>query len=523
MINSVAALRSLVVYAICVPLALVLGYLLANPIDLASFTFMGVLVLVLIAPLILKWHQPMLLFSWNMSAVVFFLPGRPNLWLVLAAVGLGIAVLRRAMDKKMRFVNVPSLTWPLLFLVVVVVVTAKFTGGIGFQIFGGGAYGGKRYLILLGTIAAYFAVTAYRIDPERAKRYTALFFLGGATFAIGSLITVISPSFYFIFMVFPVERMPGVILGREETYVRVIGLAFASTALVSFLLSRYGISGIFAQGKRWRLLAFAFSVIIGLFGGFRSMLFAILLTFAIQFYLEGLHRTKLLAVLGLTAVLAGAFLVPFVPKLPPTFQRALAFLPVNVDPMVRQDVQGSTEWRIQMWRRLMPEVPRHLFLGKGYSIDAAEFHAAQQEARSGHQEDFYTAMIAGDYHSGPLSVILPFGIWGAIAWLWLLWAGFRVLYYNYRYGDPALWTINAFLLAAFIAQTFVFFFIFGSLYSDLLKFLGLLGLSVAINGGMRKPVVAAPAPAVEPKKVERRRSAFLPPPRPGVARPVAGR
>jgi hypothetical protein len=32
-------------------------------------------------------------------------------------------------------------------------------------------------------------------------------------------------------------------------------------------------------------------------------------------------------------------------------------------------------------------------------------------------------MYAGDYHNGPLSILIPFGLFGMIAFLWLLGAG----------------------------------------------------------------------------------------------------
>ena len=96
-------------------------------------------------------------------------------------------------------------------------------------------------------------------------------------------------------------------------------------------------------------------------------------------------------------------------------------------------------------------------------------------------------MIAGDYHSGPLSVIIPFGIYGAVAFAWFLWASVRVLYQNYRFGEPGLKTINTFLLAYFVVRIFSFIFIFGSLYSDLVGFCGLIGLSVSLNGVARPP------------------------------------
>ena len=65
------------------------------------------------------------------------------------------------------------------------------------------------------------------------------------------------------------------------------------------------------------------------------------------------------------------------------------------------------------------------------------------------------------------------------------------MYNNYRYGDPALRTINTLFLAMFITQVFFFLVIFGALSSDMLSYAGLFGLSVSLNGGMcRRPVLA---------------------------------
>jgi hypothetical protein len=97
--------------------------------------------------------------------------------------------------------------------------------------------------------------------------------------------------------------------------------------------------------------------------------------------------------------------------------------------------------------------------------------------------------VAGDYHSGPLSLIIPFGIWGVIGFLWLLGAGIKVLYQNHHYGDPALKQINAFFLASFITQSIIYITVFGAFNSQLSAFTGILGMSVALNGGVCKAPV----------------------------------
>ena len=106
--------------------------------------------------------------------------------------------------------------------------------------------------------------------------------------------------------------------------------------------------------------------------------------------------------------------------------------------------------------------------------------------------------MAGDYHSGPFSVLIPFGVWGAIGWLWFLGASCRALYFNYRYGDESLRAANTLLLAYFGARTISFFVIFGDLSADLAQFVAVTGMSVCLNGGIRKPTKASEIIASDP-------------------------
>jgi hypothetical protein len=84
-------------------------------------------------------------------------------------------------------------------------------------------------------------------------------------------------------------------------------------------------------------------------------------------------------------------------------------------------------------------------------------------------------------------VLIPLGIWGVIGLLWFMIAAGKALFDNFRYGDPALRTYNAFLLAGFFTHAFLFFFLTGSLYSDMIFFAGYVGFSVSLNGGICRP------------------------------------
>src|SRR5437899_55411 len=139
--NSVVLPKSLIIFGVCIPLALLVGYLLATPNEMMSFGAIGLVLLALSIPFLLRWHYPALIVCWNANVIVFFLPGQPSLWIVTAAASLFFTVLACIMDKQVRFLSVPSINWPLMFMTLVVLVTAKLTGGIGLRSLGGGMYG----------------------------------------------------------------------------------------------------------------------------------------------------------------------------------------------------------------------------------------------------------------------------------------------------------------------------------------------------------------------------------------------
>jgi hypothetical protein len=178
-------------------------------------------------------------------------------------------------------------------------------------------------------------------------------------------------------------------------------------------------------------------------------------------------------------------------------QRCLTILPLKLDPVARMSADSSTEWRIQIWKYVLPQIPKYLFLGKGLVFDAndlAMYDTLGDQQASGDVGGSLT--LAGEYHSGPLSLIIPFGIWGVIAFLWFLGASIRVLWRNYKYGDPQIKTINTFLLSFFIAKTFIFFVVFGGFDNELIFFVGTIGLSISLNGGVAQPVAATVRPQV---------------------------
>ena len=491
-------LRSLAAYALSLPLAVVLGYALATPLDLSNLGIFTVIAFILALPLLLRWHQPLLLLAWNSTAIAIIIPGHPDLWLLMAPLSLTITLARRTLNRSTDLVSLPALNWPLVILAVVCLVTAQATGGIRLRSMGSEELvGGKRYLWILAAILGYFAISFTRIPKPSGRLYVSLYFLGGLTAVIGSLPIIFGSSVNFMLYLFPVDVANAI--GNTADSSRWSGAAMASQFMASLMLARFGLRGVFLSGKPLRTATFLLIFGVGLYGGYRSVIIAFLILFGIMFYLEDLLRSRLLptAVLGVSTL--AVLIVIFAPHLPLQMQRCVAFLPLEVDPMVRLDAEASTTWRLEMWKSVLPQVPKHLLLGTGFAIERTDLEIFAIKSRTSNTPEYYGSAIASDFHNGPLSVLLPLGIWGLLGFVWLCWAGLRVLHANYRYSDPELKTINMFLFALFLTQTILFFFIYGSFQTQLAQFTGLLGLSVALNGGVLRhaPVedVAPTAPS----------------------------
>jgi hypothetical protein len=490
--------RRLIILAIVLPVAAFIGYLLASP-DFGSFLLIGGFVGLLTLPIFLRWHHPILIFSLNLPVILAFLPGSPPFWMLAAIISLSLTVLGTTLDKEQRLLHAPGVTWSLLAIVLVVLFTMKVNGGIGLRTFGGASYGGKKYFFILLAIVAYFALSTRRIPLEKANRYMSLFVLSSLFTVLCNFAYMLGPGFWFVFYLLPtdwavnqaMEDFSGSVVSARIG--RISGMSVGSFAIFSWLLMRYGVRGLLDFTKPWRLLLLVAAVGIGLLGGFRSILVTYVVIFALQFFLEGLHRTRLLLVFILGSALMALALVPLSSKLPLSVQRCLTVLPYEVHPAVRMDAKGSTEWRWKMWQVLWPEIPKHLWIGKGYTTSAADHYLTFESARRGLAQDYEGSLVAGDYHNGPLSVIIPFGIWGVLAFGAFLFTGGRLLYRNYRDGPPALKLINTFLLASFVGRVLMFFSVFGAIHLDILTLASFVGMSVALNHGVSPVAQAVPA------------------------------
>ena len=500
MIGSATVSRPHVIFGFCLPIAILVGYILAEPAEVSSFVCLAVILGIVCIPMVIKWHHLLMLFSCNAAMAISFAPGRPSFWEMFGIISICLLMMNRSLGDPINFYKVNQISKSLIFLTIIVLGTA-YANGVSFGSMGGAGAGGQRYVMLLAGIATYFCMSTLDVPFLRGAKVVGIYFLSSFTGLVGYIALLLGPSVAtYIGILFPM----GAINDEVEANVSdVTGTAFMrygnlSTPAISIfclMIARYGIKGLIDYRKPWRILVILISLLGCFYSGFRSNLVLIGLTFIFVFIFEGLIKTRYFILFILAGALGLGGLFIFSDRLPLPVQRAVCFVPgIKIDPFVQASADDSTQWRLNMWQQVVPTIPQYLIKGRGYGISQREMELMEEDMNYGGRTKSYEFyMVTGDYHNGPLSVIVPFGIFGSIGFLWFIYASIKTLYGYYRDGDARLKLFNTFLLSYFIAQLICFTFVFGSLFGQMVIFASLMGLGVALNTGISSVTVKKPS------------------------------
>jgi len=481
--------KALLIFAFVIPLAIVMGFFLADPTDSTSLIGVGFLLVFLLSPFLIRYHHTALIVSATAFINAFFLPGRPEMWMLLAGVSLIVSIASWPLDREARrYCGFRSLDLSVIFMALVVLFTMKATGGAGLNILGAQVFGGRRYVTMLAAAVGYFALVAHPLSLQKAKTLGSIFWAMSGTAILGNMAYALGPSFFFFFYLFPVEFVLSQANAEDITLaggvVRFSGLAPLGFGIIYWLLSRFGLRGVLDIAKSWRIILAVVAVVLIMLAGFRSNIILISLIITVLFFIEKIHRTINSGILALVLLFASFFVIGFSERMPLTIQRSLSFLPVKVSSLAKADAEGSLQWRLDMWSVVVTDIPRYFWVGKGFSINPTDLYFTKEALRRGFYSPSEAARLAGDYHNGPLSVIIPFGIWGVIGFVWFLTSVYWVLRHNHKYGHPELQTLNTFFLGFFIARVIFFVVFFGAATSDFWLFAALAGLNLSMNRGL---------------------------------------
>src|SRR5207245_11507316 len=93
MASNINVPRSHLIMGLCLPLAVLLGYFVAQPLDSISLAVVFMVLAVLCVPLFMNCHHPMLVLCSTTTANPLFLPGRPALCMLVAFITLFFAIM----------------------------------------------------------------------------------------------------------------------------------------------------------------------------------------------------------------------------------------------------------------------------------------------------------------------------------------------------------------------------------------------------------------------------------------------
>src|SRR4051812_46542701 len=91
--------RGLLIFAFCLPLAVLMGFMLSDPLMGRNMIVISLALFSLLIPLGLAMHHRLVVWTAGAYMTAFFLPGQPSMWMVFAAMSFGISVLSWPLGK----------------------------------------------------------------------------------------------------------------------------------------------------------------------------------------------------------------------------------------------------------------------------------------------------------------------------------------------------------------------------------------------------------------------------------------
>jgi hypothetical protein len=345
------------------------------------------------------------------------LPTNPNSLLLAQVLVLGFSFLFFAARKISFRPKISELEWWMIGLTIMI-GQVFIRNPAGVSVVGTDTVGGKAYVIYGVTLVSAFYLCWLVIQPKDLKKVFPLVFLGslinvGIGFA-GKYIPIVG------YMTGANFEMGGALNEGSDAgkATRFLELSSFGQKLALFVASFKNPLRV-ALNPFW-LLVIALSFAASLYGGFRSGVMAVILTYVVGTWYRGGFASVLVgSVLGFGAIAVLA-VVNLAYPLPPNIQRSLTFLPGTWEQRYIDDAEGSTEWRTEIWIEVLTTDRwiKNKFFGDGLGFSRANLEYVkslknmQGTGISGFDMHRETILANGDFHSGPVTTIRVIGYVG---------------------------------------------------------------------------------------------------------------
>jgi hypothetical protein len=416
--------QSVIAFAVGVFLAIWLGVSIVTE---QTETIIKIIAAVLFVICLLLGRRIWLLIPFAASlAIGLRIPGQPDALLLAQIALIAFSIpqfLMRKLPWRLQFTELEF--WMLMLTLMIAQVYMR--NPVGLNVFGGQTVGGKGYVLYAIALASALILCGLRVPTSDLKWVMRVSIVGGLLNLAISIIGVLVPTIgYYTGQTF--TRSDEVNFENRDAIdtsaATRVGFMASLGKNLALWISCY-ISPLMALVQPLWLMLIMMSVAATLMGGFRNGIMSVGLTFLIGIaYRSGGIGVLLSSFMGITGVALLA-VINLIAPLPPNVQRTLTFLPGTWEQRYKDDAEGSTEWRVEVWKEalLTDRWIQNKWLGDGLGFSAAEFSAQLNErigARAGisgfdaHRE---SVLANGDYHSGPVSSIRVVGYVGLFIFL----------------------------------------------------------------------------------------------------------
>ena len=431
--------------------------------------------------------------KWWLAAIFFtnsglLTPGLgTNLSLsLLASVGfIVLALLDRIFHRTDSAASVPQRF--ALALVILLVCLASYRGW-GLKFLGSSNWGGMQYIQLIIGLLFFFYSQQVKVEEKGLKRALLFFFWLSFLPVIITFLTQHIPALGALGSVINIQELSQSDPSQEGVKVHRVGSLHVPAAILGYLTillydQKYKIS--------WAVLGMGgLSFVLAGLSGHRVAIARVGLMGFIYMLIRWQKIPQAQRMKGMIAgiCLLGAIYI-FTQFLPLGFQRSLSVLPgISVSVVAAEDAKGTSDWRIEMWRKMLPMIPKYLIIGRGVGFDLKEAYGAYILAGdNATRHEFFIATHS--YHNGPLWALIDLGGTGA-----LLLIGFMVTAIV-RYGrrlrrsySPFMGSAYVVFYAILVSSFFFFLSVFGY-HGDVVK----MALTAAILEVISKQHVVFPA------------------------------
>ncbi|RYD48801.1 MAG: hypothetical protein EOP85_02850 [Verrucomicrobiaceae bacterium] len=392
------------------------------------------------------------------------IPGQPNTLLLAQVLVIGFSVLLLSIRKlkfHLRFTEVELY----MVLFALLAMQAYLRNPVGLNIFGGSSVGGKFYFTFAVTLVASTIMSGLLVDPKELWTALKLSVFGGLINLFINIVGIFVPIVGFwasVTVVGDGDPSEPVDRGRAG---RIPGLSVFSNNLALWISSfKNPMTAVFHP--IWLPFILVSMVAAGL-SGFRTAVILTGLIYLICIFYRGRMIQVIISVSCFGLALALMAVVNTLTPLPPNIQRSLTFLPGTWEQRYKDDAQGSTDWRVEMWEEALTSDRwiQNKVLGDGLGFTTQELNhqlslrtgAGGRIGISGFDVDREGVLASGGYHSVFVSSVRTCGYVGAVIFIFaMLRASVRAHRLIVRSRNTEWFPLTLFFGVPIIVSTFWF-------------------------------------------------------------------